>query len=130
MESSEARRSQNRILALQRRCDRAEIGSDSILRDRAIELGADIRFGVELVSFVQDANGVTARLREQGGHEYALRAAYLIAADGHRSPIREALRSVGPGAATMRTVRSVLFRAPLEEYLERASCNSRSTSRT
>ena len=46
-----------------------------------------------------------------------MRAAYLVAADGHRSPIREALGIGRDGRGHMRTVRSVLFRAPLEEYL-------------
>ena len=51
------------------------------------------------------------------GSEYNLRATYLIAADGHRSPIRKALGIDCTGRGHMRTVRSVLFRAPLEEYL-------------
>ncbi|RKH19839.1 2,4-dichlorophenol 6-monooxygenase [Corallococcus sp. CA047B] len=91
---------------------------EPILRERAVELGADIRLETELVRFEQDAEGVTAWLRERGGREYTLRAAYLIAADGHRSPIREALKIGRDGRGHMRTVRSVLFRAPLEEYLQ------------
>ncbi|RYZ43588.1 MAG: FAD-binding protein [Myxococcaceae bacterium] len=91
---------------------------EPILRERAVELGADIRLSTELVRFEQDAEGVTAWLRERGGREYSLRAAYVIAADGHRSPLREALGIGREGRGHMRTVRSVLFRAPLDAYLQ------------
>jgi 2-polyprenyl-6-methoxyphenol hydroxylase-like FAD-dependent oxidoreductase len=101
-------------------CTGAAIAQDRlepILRDRAIELGADVRFETELIGFEQDATGVTASLRGRDGKEYVMRAAYLVAADGHRSPIREALGISRDGRGHMRTVRSVLFRAPIEEYL-------------
>lgn len=42
----------------------------------------------------------------------------MIAADGHSSPIREALGIGRGGHGVMRVVRSILFRAPLDEYLE------------
>jgi putative polyketide hydroxylase len=50
--------------------------------------------------------------------EYSLRAGYMIAADGHASPIREALGIGRSGHGPIRTVRSVLFRASLDKYLE------------
>jgi putative polyketide hydroxylase len=90
---------------------------EPMIRERAVELGADVRLDTELLGFEQDAGGVTARLRRRDGGEYALRAAYLVAADGHRSPVRTALGIGREGRGHMRTVRSVLFRAPLEEYL-------------
>jgi putative polyketide hydroxylase len=90
---------------------------EPILRERALELGADIRLETELLHFEQDAEGVTASLRRRDGTDYTLRATYLIAADGHRSPIRTALGIGRAGRGAMRTLRSVLFRAPLEEYL-------------
>jgi putative polyketide hydroxylase len=103
-------------------CRGAAIAQDKmepILRDKARALGADIRFETELVGFEQDAEGVTARLRERGGSEYTLRAAYMIAADGGRSDVREALAIARQGRGQLRTLRSVLFRAPLESYLDR-----------
>src|SRR5262249_4757559 len=90
---------------------------EPMLREKAVELGADVRFETELYRFEQDADGVTASLRERDGRQYAMRAAYLVAADGHKSPLREALGIGRNGRGYMRTVRSVLFRAPLEEYL-------------
>lgn len=103
-------------------CTGAAIAQDKLeplLRERARALGADIRLGTELVSFAQDAAGVTATLRERAtGREYEVRAAYLVAADGTNSPVREALGIGRWGLGLLRTVRSVLFRAPLEEYLQ------------
>jgi putative polyketide hydroxylase len=101
-------------------CTGAAIAQDRlepILRDKAIELGADVRLDTEMTSFEQGAAGVVASLRNRDGSEYTLRADYLVAADGHRSPIREALGIGRDGRGLMRTVRSVLFRAPLDEYL-------------
>lgn len=92
---------------------------EPIIRDKAIELGADVRMNTELVSFERDDGGVTASLRNRDdGSEYALRADYMIAADGHSSQIREALGIGRAGHGFMRAVRSIMFRAPLEQYLE------------
>jgi 2-polyprenyl-6-methoxyphenol hydroxylase-like FAD-dependent oxidoreductase len=102
-------------------CTGAAIPQDRlepIIRSKVIELGADVRLSTLLTAFEQDDNGVTAFLRERDGREYSLRVDYLIAADGHASPIREALGIGRDGRGILRTVRSVLFRAPLEQYLE------------
>ncbi|MEU8527389.1 FAD-dependent monooxygenase [Streptomyces sp. NPDC048629] len=65
---------------------------EPVLLDHARRLGGDLRFSTELMSFEQDAEGVTARVksRETGEHT-TVRADYLVAADGPRSPIRESL---------------------------------------
>jgi putative polyketide hydroxylase len=71
-----------------------------LLRDRARGLGADIRFGTELMSFGQDDTGVTAVLQDRRtGTEQTLHADYLIAADGANSSIRRRLgiKVDGPG---------------------------------
>ncbi len=96
----------------------AQDALEPMLRKRAIDLGADIRLETELLGFQQDETGVAARLRRRDGHEYEVRAAYLIGADGHRSAVRAALGIGRTGRGPIRTVRSVLFRAPLEEYLQ------------
>ncbi|MEW2164596.1 FAD-dependent monooxygenase [Streptomyces sp. NPDC007084] len=73
---------------------------EPVLLESARELGGDLRFSTELMSFEQDADGVTARVksRETGEHT-TIRADYLVAADGPRSPIREGLGigQTGPG---------------------------------
>ncbi|MEW1909205.1 FAD-dependent monooxygenase [Kitasatospora sp. NPDC085895] len=73
---------------------------EPVLLEYARRLTGDIRFGTQLVSFEQDADGVTALIRNRGtGEEETVRAQYLVAADGPRSPIREALGigQTGPG---------------------------------
>lgn len=102
-------------------CTGAAIAQDRlepIIRTKAIELGADVRLNTELITLDQDATGVTASLRTREGHEYVLRADYMIAADGHASPVREVLGIARSGHGFMHVVRSVLFRAPLDQYLE------------
>src|SRR5918993_3213176 len=63
-----------------------------ILRGKAEELGADIRFSTELLSFTQDESGATALLQDRRtGAEQTVRADYVVAADGWDSPIRTRL---------------------------------------
>jgi len=65
---------------------------EPILLDRARELGAEVRFGTELVSFEQDGDGVRALLRDRrAGTERTVVARYLLAADGHGSRVRQRL---------------------------------------
>jgi putative polyketide hydroxylase len=93
---------------------------EPILRQRAAVLGADLRLGTEVVSFAQDDAGVTAVLhRRDDGSEYHLRAQYLVAADGASSGIRGALGIDRRGEGLLSVQRSILFTAPLDEYLER-----------
>jgi 2-polyprenyl-6-methoxyphenol hydroxylase-like FAD-dependent oxidoreductase len=73
---------------------------EPLIRTRAEELGATLRYATELVSFEQDADGVTGRIRNVvTGDADTVRAKYLIAADGNRSPVRERLGigTRGPG---------------------------------
>ncbi|MBV9416601.1 MAG: FAD-dependent monooxygenase, partial [Solirubrobacterales bacterium] len=63
---------------------------EPILRARAEELGAELRYRVECAAVAQDAAGVTATLRDlDSGEERPVRSRYLVAADGNRSRIRE-----------------------------------------
>ncbi|GAA3599666.1 FAD-dependent oxidoreductase [Nonomuraea rosea] len=65
---------------------------EALLRTRAGELGACIRFGTELLEVTQHDDGaVHARLRDLDDTEHRLRARYLVAADGARSSIRRGL---------------------------------------
>ena len=72
--------------------DASQESAERLLAERARELGADLRFSTELVRFHQDAEGVTAVLRDlRTGEESTVVADYLVGADGHRSPVRTAL---------------------------------------
>jgi 2-polyprenyl-6-methoxyphenol hydroxylase-like FAD-dependent oxidoreductase len=62
---------------------------EPILRSRAEELGAAMRYRTECASLKQDPDGVTATLRDlETGAEETVRALYVVAADGNRSPTR------------------------------------------
>jgi putative polyketide hydroxylase len=92
---------------------------DPILLGAARERGAEVRFGTELVALDQDAAGVTATLVERdSGHRSTVRADYLIAADGARSFLRDALGvpATGPGPLGGPIV-NILFRADLRDLL-------------
>lgn len=107
-------------------CTGAAIAQDKlepILRNAAQKMGADLRFGVELVNFEHHAQHVKARLRNRdSGVEYEITADYLIAADGATSSIREALGITRNGVGHLRTLRSVLFSCPeADHYLERGA---------
>jgi len=91
---------------------------EHLLRDKAIELGARIRFNTELVSFTQDADGVDVVLRDRTtGTEETVRTSYVVGADGHRSPVRTALDITPQGPGEFATALSLLFEADLTEAL-------------
>jgi 2-polyprenyl-6-methoxyphenol hydroxylase-like FAD-dependent oxidoreductase len=85
-------------------CERVFISQsllEPILKTCAEGLGARLLFGTEMISFEDDSTGVTAVLRDrQSGQAHAVRASYMVAADGARSRIRERLgiRLRGHGA--------------------------------
>jgi len=95
-----------------------QIGLEPILRLRAEELGAHLEYGCELVSFESDEEGVTAHLRErEGGSERTVRARYLIAADGSRSPVRERLGVGLGGHGSFSNSITIYFRADIRSLV-------------
>ena len=69
-----------------------QIGLEPVLLRAAKRLGARVEHASEAISAEQDGEGVTVVVRPRdGGPERTVRALYLIAADGARSPIRERL---------------------------------------
>lgn len=89
---------------------------EPILRARAEELGADLRYGVELTDFTDDGDGVTTVVSTADGPR-TIRASYLIAADGGRSSIRQRLGIDTTGVRGMAHIMNVLFRADLSPVL-------------
>jgi 2-polyprenyl-6-methoxyphenol hydroxylase-like FAD-dependent oxidoreductase len=67
--------------------------TDRLLAEHAIEVGAEVRHGCEVVGLTQDDDGVTAELA--GGTQ--LRARYLVGCDGGRSTVRKLLGIDFPG---------------------------------
>ncbi|MEU5539450.1 FAD-dependent monooxygenase [Streptomyces sp. NPDC020362] len=73
---------------------------EPVLLDNARELCGDLRYFHQMESFEQDADGVTATVLDRATEQRrTVRADYLVAADGPRSPVRHALGigQTGPG---------------------------------
>lgn len=85
---------------------------EPVLLKAAQDLGGDLRFGTELLSFEQDEDGVTAVILDRRTEARStVRADYLIAADGPRSPVREALGIRQSGHGELFHNVSITFRA-------------------
>ncbi|BCK66139.1 FAD-dependent oxidoreductase [Streptomyces libani subsp. rufus] len=67
--------------------------TERLLNERALEVGAEIRRGCEVVGLSQDEDGVTVELAD--GTQ--LRARYLVGCDGGRSAVRKLLGVDFPG---------------------------------
>ncbi|MEU3834242.1 rifampin monooxygenase [Streptomyces microflavus] len=75
--------------------------TERLLRERAVELGAEIRRGCEVTGVSQQDDGVTVILAD-GAH---LRSRYLVGCDGGRSVVRKELGIAFPGEpATVETL--------------------------
>ncbi|MDQ0939971.1 putative polyketide hydroxylase [Streptomyces sp. V1I1] len=85
---------------------------EPVLLDRARAQGGDVRFSTELLSFEQDSTGVMAVLKNRDTGEHStVRADYLVAADGPRSPVREQLRIGQTGNGDLFHNVSIAFRS-------------------
>jgi len=92
---------------------------EPLLRRRAEELGANLHYRSELVGFDQDEGGVTARVRDlDSGEEREIRAKYMIAADGNRSPVREALGIGTHGPGWLSDSITIYFTADCRPWLQ------------
>ena len=88
---------------------------EPILRARAEELGAAVRYRVDCESVSQDDEGVTATLRDlDGGSERTVRSRYVVAADGNRSRIREQLGIAMRGHGLLSQSITIYFRAEVD----------------
>ncbi|MFJ9639579.1 rifampin monooxygenase [Streptomyces sp. NPDC101178] len=75
--------------------------TERLLRERAIELGAEIRRGCEVVAVSQDGDGVTVGTADGT----RLRSRYLVGCDGGRSVVRKEVGIAFPGEpATVETL--------------------------
>jgi len=95
-----------------------QIGLEPLLRDRALDLGAEHRYGTELVSFEADDSGVAAVLRRRDdGQEDTVRSDYLVAADGSHSPVRSRLGIPMAGRGSFAECVTIYFRADMRELI-------------
>ncbi|MGW8884604.1 FAD-dependent monooxygenase [Streptomyces sp. NPDC055749] len=73
--------------------------TERLLEEYVAALGTPIERGTELLSFTQDADGVTARLGTASGAAEEVRARYLIGCDGAHSNVRKGLGLAFEGGA-------------------------------
>lgn len=90
---------------------------EPLLVKNAAERGAQMRFNTEYLGHVQDADGVTATLRDLlNGHTYEVRARYLVGADGARSQVAEEIGLPFEGELARAGTVYILFDADLSRY--------------
>lgn len=102
-------------------CERVFISQsllEPLLKARAEELGADLRFATDLISFEQQADGVTAEVRHRDTGEVSrIRARYMIAADGAHSRVRDQLGIGMHGHGSFSNSITIYFRADVGPLL-------------
>jgi putative polyketide hydroxylase len=91
---------------------------EPLLRQRAGELGADVRFGHELVEVDQDHDEVRAIVLDRAAdRRYLVRAAYLVCADGAASGMRDRFGLSQSGAGTIAHFMNIEFEVELAGLL-------------
>lgn len=99
-------------------CDLPQDQLEPILLNAATGRGSALRCNTELLTFAQDADGVTAVVLDRvTGEEYAIRAKYLIGADGGRSRVLEQLAIPLEGEMGMASSINVVFEADLTDMV-------------
>jgi putative polyketide hydroxylase len=92
---------------------------EPILLDETRRHGSQVRYGTEVSSLEPDETGITAVVHDRdSGESEAVRADYLVAADGVHSPIRNSLgiTTSGYGALPIFVV-FIYFRAPWQKFV-------------
>jgi 2-polyprenyl-6-methoxyphenol hydroxylase-like FAD-dependent oxidoreductase len=85
---------------------------EPILRSRAVELGAELRYLTELTDLEEVSDGVVATTRNvETGAERRVHAQYVVACDGWRSPVRERLGIGMVGHGLISNSITIYFRA-------------------
>ncbi len=100
-----------------RMCDMPQHLMEPVLVDAAVARGTALRFQTEYLSHTQDADGVTATVRDRlRGDTYEIRAKYLIGADGGRSRVAEDAGLPMGGQMGVAGSINIVFEADLSKY--------------
>jgi 2-polyprenyl-6-methoxyphenol hydroxylase-like FAD-dependent oxidoreductase len=95
-----------------------QIGLEPVLREAAAASGSRLQYSSEVVSLDADEDGATAVIRARDdGSERTVRARYVIAADGTRSPTRERLGIGMNGHGTFSDSITIYFRADIRPLM-------------
>ena len=93
-------------------------GLEPILRRRAMQAGATVLEGHEVVSFEQDDGGVSVTARDvDSGRERTLRGSYLVGADGAHSRVRDLLNIPFDGRGVFSNSITIYFDADLRPQM-------------
>lgn len=99
-------------------CDIPQTYMEPILFEAASKRGTKVRMNSEFVGLTQDADGVTATIRDRLNDEtYTVRAKYLIGADGARSVVTDAIGLPMEGKTGLSASTNVIFEADLSRYV-------------
>jgi len=99
-----------------------QFATEAVLRKRAAEIEAiDIRYGWSCTGLLQDADGVTAEIRQREGEASdRVRGGYAVGCDGSRSVVREAAGITQTLSDHDRLMALLVFRSTeLHQLLER-----------
>ncbi|MFF3505531.1 FAD-dependent oxidoreductase [Streptomyces sp. NPDC003247] len=92
---------------------------EPILVRNATARGTQTRFSTEYLRLTQDAEGVTADVRDRlTGHEYQIRAKYLIGADGARSKVAADIELPYEGRMDIAGSMNITFKADLAALVD------------
>ena len=92
---------------------------EPLLHTRAAELGAKLSYRTELVGFEQHEDHVLAEVRDvDSGEMREIRAKWMIAADGNRSPVRERLGIAMSGPGWLSDSITIYFKADCRPWLD------------
>ncbi|RKT55621.1 FAD-dependent monooxygenase [Saccharothrix australiensis] len=113
------------VLETTRRISPTDIGPcsqdqiDRMLVAASAERGVEVRFNAEFESLEQDADGVTAVVRDTAtGERRTIRARYLVGTDGASSKVREAVGFTMSGLPKLGDpMINMLFEADLEDVV-------------
>ena len=99
-------------------CDLPQNFLEPILLEAAGQRGTSIRFNTEFVDLVQDADGVTATVKDRlSGETSQIRAKYLIGADGGRSRVAEVIGLPMEGQMGRAGSMNIIVHADLTKYV-------------
>jgi 2-polyprenyl-6-methoxyphenol hydroxylase-like FAD-dependent oxidoreductase len=83
---------------------------ERLLIDRLLDFGVSVDRRTELVSFADQGDRVTARLRGPDGNDVICEASYIAGCDGARSKVRETIGTGFPGG----TYRQIFYVADVD----------------
>jgi 2,4-dichlorophenol 6-monooxygenase len=109
-----AREADYRLASPESNLDIPQTYLEPILIGQAASRGSRIRFDTEYVSLQQDDDGVDVTVRDRvTGHEYVIRAKYVIGADGGRSQVAADVGLPFEGQMDLAGSMNIVFHADL-----------------